>query len=158
MKMNIRPYTIDDIIMIDLLFDDFLKCNPSLPYKQNARQIYLNWLLSAYSAPDTCVYVVEQNQSIIGSAVGMIKLNKPLLMPEKIGYIGMFIVQSGFRRMGIGKSLYKKLFEWFMSRDVHEIQLTIEINNEIAAKFWESIGFKTDYVQKSMTIRTSAAS
>lgn len=152
MKMNIRYYSIDDIARIALLFDDFLKCNPSLPYKKNAREIYLNWLLTAYDEPNACVYVVERNHSIIGSAVGMVQLNQPLLMPEKIGHIGMFIVKFEFRRMGIGYRLYQKLLEWFLSKNVSELQLTIENSNEIAKKFWESIGFKTDYEQKSIKI------
>lgn len=158
MKMNIRPYTVDDIDLIAPLFDEFVQLNPLLPYKQNALEIYIKWLYTAYNEPDIRIYVVEQGHSIIGFAVGMIRPNKPLLQPEKIGFIGMFIVQSEFRRRGIGHSLYQQLLEWFVSRDVPEIQLTTEVTNTIANKFWESIGFKTNYEQKSLKILGSVSS
>ena len=146
--MNIRPYSISDIKIIGKLFDDFISLNKSVSYKQNCRDIYLNWLKNMYDNSDVTVLVVEENNKTIGFAVGMIQKNKPLYLPEKIGNIGMFIIDSNYRRKGIGTILYKELCNWFGLNGVNEIQLTTETNNEIAKSFWRSFGFDTAFEQR----------
>lgn len=150
--MNIRPYELSDLEQIGSLFDEFTLLNAALLYRDNCRSIYLNWLRSIFDNSDFKVLVVEQKSTIIAFAVGMIQSNKPLLLPQKIGHIGMFIVHSEFRRRGIGNFLYKKLLDWFVSHQIVEIQLTTEINNDIANAFWNNHGFITTYEQKSLKL------
>jgi ribosomal protein S18 acetylase RimI-like enzyme len=150
--MHIRPYELSDLEQIGSLFDEFTLLNTALAYRDNCRSIYLNWLRNIYDNSDFVVLVVEQESTIIAFAVGMIQSNKPLLLPQRIGYIGMFIVHSEFRRRGIGNSLYKNLLEWFISHQIVEIQLTTEINNDVANAFWKNFGFITTYERKSLKL------
>jgi ribosomal protein S18 acetylase RimI-like enzyme len=150
--MNIRSFELSDLEGIGSLFDEFILLNAVLTYRDDCRSIYLNWLRSIHGKSDYKVLVVEQNGAIIASALGMIQSNKPLLWPQKIGYIGMFIVHSKFRRRGIGNSLYKRLLDWFVSYQIKEIQLTTEVNNDLAKAFWNNHGFITAYEQKSLKL------
>ena len=150
--MNIRSYELSDLEQIGCLFDEFILLNAALTYKDNCHSIYLNWLRSIYGKSDHKVLVVEQKGAVIAFAVGMIQPNKPLLLPQIIGYIGMFIVHSKFRRRGIGSSLYKGLLGWFASNHINEIQLATEVNNDVAKAFWNDHGFITTYENKSLKL------
>jgi ribosomal protein S18 acetylase RimI-like enzyme len=147
--MQIRTYELSDIELIAPLFDDFISLNKSLSYKENSQDIYLTWLKNIHEEDSFTVLVVEENAAIVGFAVGMVQQNKPLYLPETIGNIGMLIIDSKYRRKCFGTLLYNRLCDWFKSKDVGEIQLTTETNNEIAKRFWESFGFNTNFEQRS---------
>jgi ribosomal protein S18 acetylase RimI-like enzyme len=138
--------------MIAPLFDDFISLNKSLSYKENCLDIYLEWLKNIQQEDAFTVLVVENKGMVIGFAVGMVQQNKPLYLPETIGNIGMFIIDSRHRRKGLGSLLYKELCGWFTSKEVTEIQLTTETNNEMAKHFWQSFGFNTTFEQKTKCI------
>jgi ribosomal protein S18 acetylase RimI-like enzyme len=138
--------------MIAPLFDDFISLNKSLSYKENCLDIYLEWLKNIQQEDAFTVLVVENKGMVIGFAVGMVQQNKPLYLPETIGNIGMFIIDSRHRRKGLGSLLYKELCGWFTSKEVTEIQLTTETNNEMAKHFWQSFGFNTTFEQKAKCI------
>ncbi|MGD9365478.1 MAG: GNAT family N-acetyltransferase [Desulfobacteraceae bacterium] len=151
-QMNIRSYEIPDLERIGFLFDEFIILNATLTYRDNCRSIYLNWLRSIYGKSDYNVLVAEQKGEVIAFAVGMIQSNKPLLLPQRIGYIGMFVVHSKLRRRGIGSSLYKRLLDWFASNQIKELQLATEVNNDLAKAFWNDHGFITTYEQKTLKL------
>jgi ribosomal protein S18 acetylase RimI-like enzyme len=151
-KMNIRSYELSDLEQIGFLFDEFILLNASLTYRDDCRSVYLNWIRSIRGKSNYKVLVGEKKEDIITFAVGMVQSNKPLLLPQRIGYIGMFIVHSKYRRQGIGKSLYKGLMDWFASNQIKEIQLTIEMNNVTAKAFWSDHGFIPTYEQKSLKL------
>jgi ribosomal protein S18 acetylase RimI-like enzyme len=149
-QMNIRSYELSDLEQIGCLFDEFTLMNATLAYSDNCRSIYLNWLRSIYDNSDFKVLVVEQKSTIIAFALGVIQSNKPLLLPQRIGYIGMFIVHSKFRRRGIGNSLFKSLLDWFVSHKIVEIQLTTEINNDMTGD--ENMKTSCQYIKPSIAI------
>jgi ribosomal protein S18 acetylase RimI-like enzyme len=138
--------------MIAPLFDDFISLNKTLSYKENCQDIYLEWLKNIQQEDAFTVLVVENKGMVIGFAVGMVQQNKPLYLPDTIGNIGMFIIDSRHRRKGLGSLLYKELCGWFTSKEVTEIQLTTETNNEMAKHFWQSFGFNTTFEQKTKCI------
>lgn len=148
--MKIRSYKLSDLEQIGYLFDEFILLNAELTYREDCRSVYLNWLRRIYGNSDYRVLVAEQKEAIVAFAVGMLQSNKPLLLPPRIGFIGLFIVHSHFRQQGIGTSLYKNLLDWFLSYEITEIQLTTEVNNDLAKSFWNRHGFITTYEQKSL--------
>jgi ribosomal protein S18 acetylase RimI-like enzyme len=139
--MKIRAYETNDINSLVPLVDDFVAANELLSFKPDYQTVFLAWLHEIYSDPQACVYVAEYEKSIIAFAVGTIQKNGPLILPDMIGYISIFVVSSKYRRKGTGKLLYEKMKEWFLSHGVAEIQLYTEINNDEAKKFWENVGF-----------------
>jgi ribosomal protein S18 acetylase RimI-like enzyme len=79
------------------------------------------------------IFVAEQAEKIVGLISGRIIDNGPIILPEKIGYVGGIVVLSKYRRKGIAKELWQRLNEWFLSNGIKESQLYIVPDNVEAA-------------------------
>lgn len=58
----------------------------------------------------------------------------------------MVIAQS-FRRKGIGTQMLTKALEWFKSRGLEHVELSVAVVNKSGYKFWKNKGF-TDSMYK----------
>lgn len=82
------------------------------------------------------LYKVELNGKIIG--IGGINKN-PYSEDEKEGRIRRFYIHPNYRKRKIGTRLIRKIIEDYKLKYQ---KLTLRTDNEIASKFYESIGFK----------------
>jgi len=61
------------------------------------------------------------------------------------GYLQHLAVADGFRRQGIGKVLVEKCLEGLQKEGILKSHIDVLAANEMAALFWEKIGWKRRY-------------
>jgi predicted acetyltransferase len=60
---------------------------------------------------------------------------------------------SGYRRKGIGTEMTARIFEWFDSQDISQIQVQVVCENEIGYNFWKKQEFEESlYVMRRLEI------
>jgi GNAT superfamily N-acetyltransferase len=51
-------------------------------------------------------------------------------------------VTSSYRRKAVGKGMLERILEWFGSRNIDRIELSVVNKNAIANSFWRQNGFR----------------
>jgi ribosomal protein S18 acetylase RimI-like enzyme len=139
--MEIRPLEQQDVDSLAPLVDQFVSANKTLTYRPDYRNAFRDSVRKILNDADAVIFVAEQAGEIIGLVAGRISDNGPIILPEKIGYVGTTVVLSRYRRKGIARGLWGKLNEWFLSKGIEEVQLYVVPDNEEAKGFWRSRGF-----------------
>jgi len=93
---------------------------------------YLEKLSQKY--PDDFV-VVEVAEKVVGYALGKLKENG-------MGSIKMLAIDPDYRRQGIGKELVGFLINRLKENCVKEIFLKLRTSNNVANKFYATLGFE----------------
>jgi ribosomal protein S18 acetylase RimI-like enzyme len=90
-----------------------------------------------------------QNSKILiaeldGLIVGMLTAQICISTAEgaKSAILEDMVVDIAFRRMGIGKSLMKKMEEWVIENNIKRLQLLADKNNSIALKYYQELNWK----------------
>jgi ribosomal protein S18 acetylase RimI-like enzyme len=65
---------------------------------------------------------------------------------ENYSEIGLLAVNEHERKKGIGRDLMNKCFEESIENSLYQINVTTQIDNKIACKFYEKCGFTTDTI------------
>lgn len=139
--MIIKQANISDIDLIVPLADEFVSANTSLTFRPDYRDAFREHVRQVISDSEAVAFVAKNEQEVVGVIIGQIKENGPTVLPERIGYIGITAVSSKMRRKGIGRKLWKKMNDWFLSKGIEEVQLYTDINNNGARDFWKYCGF-----------------
>ena len=86
--------------------------------------------------------VFEENGKIMGLLMAEKKHNNAIpIAKERITYfIDDIVVDSNYRRKGIGKALYEHLLNIAKSDKIDSIELNVWAFNKSALKFYESLG------------------
>ena len=83
-------------------------------------------------------------KSILRRIVHYVKKITPLpIKPMKWGFIEDCYVMPSLRRQGIGSQLVLNAMQWFQSKQVSRIELSLIARNEEGEAFWRKSGFKT---------------
>lgn len=101
---------------------------------------YFNQIISADN--DKMMYVYEENDKIIGLAELSIKESNPIpiIKHRKTLIIEDIVVDSEYRKQGIGKEIYNYILSVATERNVDDLELNVWAFNENAIKFYESLG------------------
>ena len=65
----------------------------------------------------------------------------PIMSNEQYGMIENLVVMSEYRRKGVGKELFNKLNDWFVSNGIYDIRLNVFEFNQEAISFYKKLGF-----------------
>jgi len=139
--MEIRPLEQRDLDSLAPLIDQFVSANKALTFRPDYRNAFRDSASKVLNDKDAVIFVAENEEKIVGLISGRIIDNGPIILPEKIGYVGGVVVLSKYRRKGIAKGLWEKLTEWFSSNGIKESQLYIVPDNNEAKGFWQDCGF-----------------
>ena len=121
--MIVRNVGPDDIYtVIDLEYQNF-----DYPYPPEI----INFLYESYR--DTFL-VVEKDMNIIGFAIG--------IEQKKEGHILVIAIRDGFKRMGIGTFLMKKLIDVYEKKGINKLKLEVRTSNIAAISMYRKLGFK----------------
>ena len=129
-------------------FMDFHKdLDPRFPLRAEAPASYENYLREQMHSPDWLVLVALDGDTVVGLTVGQIMKYPPIFQRETYGYISEMAVKSDRRRQGVGELLLAKVFEWFKSKGVYRVELSVAARNPVGYPFWRKHGF-TDYTHR----------
>lgn len=93
------------------------------------------------------LYVLKNNDEIIGFAHGSIRLAPDYLGSKKLGVITHVYVNENARTKGAGSDLVHALEQWFVQQSVHSVELQVLSGNLPAIGFWERLGYVSELLQ-----------
>ena len=143
---TIRPAQVADLTRMEELLLDLQEhletSNPDVWRKTPAARKQLrSQLASRLRAPDVCALVAEHaDDGVVGVGFGRIVTNKRY-EPARSGSIDQVFVDERYRRAGLGSRLVEELCHFFGKREITDLSLRYVVGNELAACFWEGLGF-----------------
>lgn len=145
MGVHIRRATARDIKEILPVWGELAHYHASLdpaftPSPQWSRE-YSAYLRTLMGRDDALAVVAREGPEVIGYAVGRITTLPPFFEHRFRGYIHDVFIRESFRRRGVGRRLVEEILEWFRTRGVTLVELTVAANNREAIPFWERLGF-----------------
>ena len=143
--MTVRLCTPEDEVVVCRLWrklmEHHIASDQRIRLSSNAEAIYLDYLASVRGDLDQRILVAEEDGSIVGYALGIIRENPPTLMPPQYGQIGEVFVEPDSRRRGHARTLVNQLLLWFRRRALTVAQLNLASANQLGRKFWKKQGF-----------------
>lgn len=91
---------------------------------------------------DSQVLVALDQGQMVAYSIAQILKRPPIAKHPEYGFISDLCVKSEYRRKGLGKQILDKILEWFKSRRIDRIELTVVAKNQIASSFWKKQGFE----------------
>lgn len=101
----------------------------------------------------TEVAVAEINGEIIGSGYGQIRNRKSFFRQKQLGYIGFMYVKEEHRGKGVSQAIIKYLCDWFASKNLEEIRLTVYEENPRAIKAYQKVGFEKHLIEMRLNLK-----
>jgi len=149
--MEIRKAKLKDITQIADFAVSLLKYHHDIdsyfaPAK-DVKDVYRKFFKRCIYSKNRYLLVAEEDNKVIGYALGELGSRPPVFKIRKIGFISDMFVDKNFRKSGIAKQFLAKLFIWFKSKKLKYIELTVHVKNEIGNKAWAKYGFE-DYMKK----------
>ncbi|WP_035093560.1 GNAT family N-acetyltransferase [Aquimarina macrocephali] len=114
--------------------------------------------ISYYSVKDyvlsdhTEVVVAEIEGEIVGSGYGQIRDRKNFFKQKQLGYIGFMYVKDQHRGKGVSQKIIKYICDWFASKNLEEIRLTVYDQNPRAIRAYEKVGFKKHLIEMRVNL------
>jgi ribosomal protein S18 acetylase RimI-like enzyme len=100
------------------------------------------YLRDMIKSDDAQVLVVLDEGQIVAYSIAQILKRPPIAKHPEYGFISHLCVKSEYRRKGLGKQILDKILEWFKSRQIDRIELSVVAKNQIAYSFWKKQGFE----------------
>lgn len=115
------------------------------PMIEDAQVIYQKRLLDYMGNDDTQILAALDGDEVIGFATLRIEKYSPVFHPGTYGMIDDMAIKASYRRKGIGEKMLEAAYEWFRSKKVDRVELSVLVQNEAGYAFWKKQGYK-DYL------------
>jgi len=89
----------------------------------------------ALSSRDNILLVVANDKNLIGFLWASIQ--------NKTAFVDIAFVSKENRRKGLARSLIKELNKLLKQKNINQVQLSVNIKNKVASKFYQKVGFST---------------
>ena len=157
--MEIRKAKLKDIPQIVNFAVKLIKYHanfdPFYTPAKNVEEVYSKFFKRCVYSTNRFLLVAEKNSKIVGYALGELGRRPPVFQLRKIGLISDVFVDEGVRKKGIAKLFLAKLFDWFRSKKLNHVELSVHVKNEMGQKAWLKCGFKS-YMSKQRLVIKSA--
>jgi ribosomal protein S18 acetylase RimI-like enzyme len=100
------------------------------------------YLRGLIKSDDSQVLIALEGGQVVAYSIAQILKRPPVAKHIEYGFISDLGVKEEYRRRGIGKRILDKIFEWFKSRQIDRIELTVLAKNQIGYSFWKKQGFE----------------
>lgn len=154
--MKIRKAKVKDIDQIASLEIELLKYHQDVDkyfaISKKAKFYFKKNLKKNIYSKNHYLLVTEENNKIIGFALGGIYTKNPVYKINKISSIDYMFVDEKFRNTGISKKFMLELKNWFKEKKIKHIELVVHLENELGIKTWKKYGFKEYMVRKRVEI------
>ncbi|MDU0416412.1 GNAT family N-acetyltransferase [Bacillus paralicheniformis] len=108
--------------------------------RQMIQQQLKQYVQSAYGA---VFAVVNERQEAVG--YGLASIKKDLVSDCLSGHIDEVYIAPVYRRNKLGKLVVDRMMDWFERHQVSHVQVSVDIDNQSALRFWEGIGFSSEF-------------
>ncbi len=145
--MNIRIAIKSDLPVIIKMASSMIDYHHSLDAYYKPSEDYKNLeetLTGELDDKDVALLVAEDNDQIVGYIRGVVEAAPEYIKPKKIGVVFDAFVENSAREGGIGKQLFEELKEWFATKKVKHLELSVDARNSAGIAFWKKLGF-SDY-------------
>jgi ribosomal protein S18 acetylase RimI-like enzyme len=146
-KMEIRKATKKDAEQIAKLYLQFWevhkKINPLhqldfiINYKNCLKDVKKLVNYKSYK-----LYVAQENKEIVGFILFTIKKNPEGFKVRRYGFLEETAIDKKHRGKGIAKDLHNFALKYFKKKGLKYVSCSVEIDNVIAQKVWQKLGFK----------------
>ena len=147
MDVKIRKARQRDVEQVVQLWKEFMdfhrRYDPHFSRSRNGHLKFKDFVSKKISARNALVLVAQVNRRIVGYIIASIDAYVPVFIEKRYGAIYDLMVDSGFRRRGIGRRLVCEAREWFRKRGIKRMELSVAASNRLAVRFWSRVGFKT---------------
>jgi ribosomal protein S18 acetylase RimI-like enzyme len=112
----------------------------------------ISYLTDDYKNPQTRIYIVKDDNAIVGIAVGRIIPCQPPFKEKRIGLLAEAYIQPAYRGKGLMKKMEAMLLEFFKQNNVSYVELMVLSSNELGKKTWTALGYQTfrEYMRKKL--------
>ena len=108
------------------------------------RQELTQSLDKLYKTQNSYMLVAKKDGKVIGFA--QFYTRQTALNPKPCATLDELVVNKEYRRQGIGKLLVEKVIDECRKLDCYEVELSTELTNTIAQKFYKGCGFTEEAV------------
>ena len=123
------------------------KYDPLFDLTEQTKKKYLNWIMRCFKNKGFKFFIALYNGKIIGFGFGQLTRAIPVYQVKKLGYIWHIIVEDKFQEKGVGKSLLKKLENWFKLNGLEYIELDAAYKNKKIVKIWTHLGYDSHWIR-----------
>jgi ribosomal protein S18 acetylase RimI-like enzyme len=149
----VRPARPDEVDEVGRMWGEMYRFQQAqgmmLPLRDDAVDIYKQEIANRLDTKLAAVLVAEGDGRLDGFLAAQTRRLPPFLSTTNplVGYIGAVYVRPEARRHQLGRALVDASFAWFARAGVGSIELQVIDGNDLARRFWESMGFRTELVQ-----------
>lgn len=90
---------------------------------------------------DSLILVAEDSGALVGYFRIGVEKAPEYVDRDNIGVVDDIFVLKPYRRQRIADRLFKEAIFWFQKKKVKNIELSMDVRNEEAVKFWKKLGF-----------------
>jgi ribosomal protein S18 acetylase RimI-like enzyme len=120
---------------------------------QNAHIDWEEFLREQMESEDALVLVALDKGRVVAYSISQISKYPPISRLDTFGHISDMAVTSEYRRQGIGERMLSRMYDWFESRNIDRIELSVAARNQVGYSFWKKQGFQ-DYMHRLYLNRT----
>lgn len=142
--MNIRDASRADLPAIVAMAKEIVDRHHRLDpyYKAAAKYKNLeNDLAEWLEDGDVKLLAATEGQRLVGYFRAAVEDAPSYVAAKRIGVIYDIFVSEEFRRRGIGAKLLHEALNWFRSKKIKDIEVSVDARNREAVEFWKSDGF-----------------
>jgi ribosomal protein S18 acetylase RimI-like enzyme len=124
-----------------------VKFDEHYKFKKNIEEISRQYHSSNITSENKMLLVAEVDGEIVGFMLGKIEKTPPIYQTEEFGQLLGTFVKEEYRRKQIGEKLTLKLLEWFKSKGIKRVELSVDVRNKIGVSAWTKYGFEPFHYQ-----------
>ena len=150
--MEIRKAKQQDIEQVTkyglILLKQHSDLDPYFTPTETVDKVYRKFLEGCLSSENRLLLVAENKGKLVGYAAGEIQTRSPIFKIAKNGYINDVFVEEEFRKLGIARKFLIELKNWFESKGIAHVELSVLVENEVGKKTWTKFGFEAYEIKK----------
>lgn len=111
--------------------------------EDNFDELFTVWVKDQLNHPYQFIYVAQNpsDNKIVGFISGFVKYLYPWFKTKSVGHISYMIIDTNFRRKGVGKLLEDAALGWFKTKNISYVELYVEEKNQPGKNAWDKYGF-----------------
>lgn len=137
----IRKANINDCKVLNNLLTKLIRDEKKYDSNINENITINNFYESVILKEETCIFLAEENNKIIGYIYGFI-CNEGNTVNNLTSLLDAIYVEEDYRNKKIGDKLIREFKNWCDLKNVKYIKVNVYIKNEYAIKLYEKHGFK----------------